>query len=82
MDYRKQIFAIVSRQSTVEPEELLGGDTLASVGIDSLKMVELIVEIEDTLGILFEDSDLDMERLKTVDDMIRLAGQRLTEVCA
>ena len=38
------------------------------------------MEIEDTLGILFDDSGLDMEKLKTVEDIIQLAGQRLAEV--
>ena len=80
MDYINQIIAIVSEQSTVEPDELDIGDSFASIGIDSLKMVEVIVEIEDTLGILFDDSDLDMEKLKTVEDIIQLAGQRLAEV--
>ncbi len=43
------------------------------LGIDSLRMVELIIEMEDAYGILIEESDLDPERLVTAGDIIKLA---------
>jgi len=42
------------------------------LGIDSLRMVELIVAIEDAYNIVFDESDLDPERLATVGDLYDL----------
>lgn len=40
------------------------------LGIDSLRLVELMVAVEDKLDIRFELSDLDSGNLKTVQDVI------------
>ncbi len=47
------------------------------LGFDSLKIVELIVALEEELDICIDDSDLEPSRLQTVDDLYTLlAGYR------
>ena len=49
----------------IEPSQRLRED----LGIDSLRMVELLVAIEESCGILFEESDLEPTRLNTIEDI-------------
>ena len=47
-------------------------DNIHELGIDSLKIVELIINLEDEFQIQFDDSELDPSQLITVLDIIRL----------
>ena len=47
-------------------------DIKTDLGIDSLKIVELLIELEETLGIEFSEDDLDPETIKTVQDLYAL----------
>ena len=71
------IITIISKQSIVPLADISGKDTLASIGIDSLKIVELIVALEDELEIVFNDSELDPSCLTTVDSIIALSTKYL-----
>ena len=43
------------------------------IALDSLEMVLLLVELEDTLGIELDESDMNPFDLSTVADIVRLA---------
>lgn len=75
MKERNDILKIISEQSIVSLNEIGIDDTLSSIGIDSLKMVELIVALEDGFDIAFDDSDLDPSQLPTVGAVIDLVGK-------
>lgn len=47
-------------------------DLSKDLGFDSLKMVELIFEIEKKYGIEFNENDLDITKIRTVGDLERL----------
>lgn len=49
------------------------------LGLDSLSTVELIVSIEDTFCIQFDESDLDPQRIQTVDDIYQLIAKYVKE---
>ena len=66
------VLKIIADQSTVSSSGIKVEDTLASIGINSLKMVELIVTLEDELIIVFDDSELDASKLITVDDVVKM----------
>lgn len=72
MSIEKQIVEIISSSSYMEPEQIKLEDTLRDLGFDSFKTVELVVSLEDYFGITFEDSDLDISKLLSVDDAINL----------
>ena len=76
---KTDIFKIISEQSIVPQNEIDVDDSLASIGIDSLKMVELVVALEDGLGITFDDSDLDHSQLSTVGAVIDLVGKHVID---
>lgn len=42
---------------------------VGDMGIDSLRMVELIVALEERFNITFKESDLDPDTLNTVGDL-------------
>ncbi len=46
------------------------------LGLDSLKAVDFIIQIEDDFGFEFEEEDL--LKLETVKDLIELIGSSLT----
>lgn len=52
----------------IKPELKLKED----LGLDSLNMVELIVELEDVFNIEFDESDLDPTKFLTVSDVYEL----------
>ena len=43
------------------------------IALDSLEMVLLLVELEDTLGVELDESDMTPFDLSTVADLVRLA---------
>lgn len=45
------------------------------LNFDSFSLVLLIIEIETTLKIEFDESDLDPEKLITVGDLVELVGK-------
>jgi len=49
------------------------------LGMDSLKMVELIVELEKSYGILFNEGDLDLDKLVTVRNVYELVNKYIEE---
>ncbi len=74
MDYADKVKNIIAEMSILSAQELCNEDTLISIGINSLKAVELIIALEDAFGITFEEGDLDPAKLKTVGSVIALAG--------
>lgn len=54
-----------------ERDSALAGD----LGLDSLKMVELMIALEDAFGVELEESDLDPARLERVEDLYRLMSR-------
>lgn len=51
---------------------------LASLGIDSLTMMEIVLDVQDALDLVIEDADL--RHMRTIGDVIGFLQQRFTEV--
>lgn len=56
-------------------DEIPAGDTRLreDMGVDSLKMVELMVGIEEALDIEIRESDLDPDTYQTMEDLYDMA---------
>lgn len=52
-------------------------DNLKEIGIDSLKMVDLFVKIEDYFKIRFNDSLLNVQGIQTVGDVLVLIEKNM-----
>ena len=50
----------------------------ADLGIDSLRIVELIVKIEEKYQIVFHESDLNPDRLVKVSDLLELMAKGIS----
>lgn len=77
MEKEYEIIKVISSVSPFSDEDVSLEDELASIGIDSLKRVELIVAIEDAFSIIFDDSDLDPVQLVKVSDIVKLTEKYL-----
>ena len=51
---------------------------LSSFGIDSLTMMEVVLDIQDALDVVIEDSDL--RHMRTIGDVIGFLRQKYTDV--
>jgi acyl carrier protein len=51
---------------------------LASLGIDSLTMMEVVLDVQDALDLVIEDADL--RRMQTIGDVIEFLQERFVQV--
>lgn len=74
---RNDIMEIVANLSALELSDINMDSELAELGIDSLKTVQLIIDLEEFVGIQFNDAELDPFKLKTVKDVYELVLRNL-----
>ena len=53
--------------------------SLVELGIDSLMTDELVLGLEDAFNIQFNDSDLEMENLRNVRDIVNLVNKYIEQ---
>ncbi|HYT75064.1 MAG TPA: acyl carrier protein [Vicinamibacterales bacterium] len=76
------VLEILARRAKLDPSALALDTPLASVGIDSIGMIETIFEVEERFGITIPDSDSAEDRLKdfeTPASVVRLITSLLAE---
>lgn len=66
MDALKNVKEVLSENLDIDPSEITEDATFDSLGIDSLDMVELIVDLEDRCDVEFGEP----EGLETVGDLV------------
>lgn len=77
MEIKKRLVGILSEITGIEIEaenDLM----LEDLSIDSLRIVLLLVMIEDEFDIVLDESDLDPLKLKSFDDMVNLVSKYLS----
>lgn len=69
MDTRKVVSDILAKR--IDISNLKEEDSLKNIGLDSLDLVEVMLEIEDTLSIEFDSEEIaELTTLKSVLDLI------------
>jgi acyl carrier protein len=69
MTLEEKVIAIIVEQLDVTKEECLPeASFIDDLGADSLDLVELIMEMEETFGLTIADSEL--EKIRTIKDVI------------
>lgn len=48
-----------------------------NLGFDSIKFINLITEIESEFNIIFEDDELDLEKIDTLEKILALVDSKL-----
>ena len=67
-----QIAEVVAEHLDCEKEEITRESTFESLGIDSLDAVELVMELEEKLGI-----QLDLDRdLENIDELVKFVEEK------
>jgi len=72
---KKKINDILMEAAFLDNPPIPDEDLKNDLGIDSLRMVELIVELETEFDILIDETDLDPEKIKTVRDIYNLVNK-------
>lgn len=72
MDYLKEFIKIVSK--FVKDKEVTEETELKNLGIDSLDLVEIIMDVEEQYNITFEDEEL--KSFVTVGDVVKAIKNR------
>ena len=75
MDYKQKLLNIISGLSVLSTDEIALEDKFTDIGIDSLKIVELIVSVENELNIKFDDSELNPGKIIMVKNIMDLTGK-------
>src|SRR5438094_10216958 len=67
-------------QKDIQPivDQATAETSLASVGMDSLTMMEVVLDVKDALDLVIEDADL--RRMQTIGDLMGFVQQRFAEV--
>lgn len=63
-------------QSTID--QATAETPLTSFGVDSLMMMEIVLDVQDALDLVIEDDDL--RRMQTIGDLVGFLQQRYTQV--
>lgn len=69
----EKLKAILAEHCDTDPSEITQETTFESLGIDSLDTVEMVMEMEEELGVELE---LD-EKVETVGDMVKFIESKL-----
>jgi acyl carrier protein len=59
---------IVADKLSIDPKTISGSSTLQDLGADSLDIVEIIMKMEEQLGVSISDEQA--EKLHTIDDVV------------
>jgi acyl carrier protein len=73
MDIKKTVSDIISKRADVS--NLKEEDSLSSLGLDSLDLVEVMLEIEETLNITFASEEIG--EVSTLGDVLKLIETKL-----
>ncbi|MFD2327985.1 acyl carrier protein [Cohnella sp. GCM10020058] len=74
MEFEKRIKEQVIK--VLEQEALDNQTNLVELGLDSLKTIQLVVNLESSLGIVFEDSDLLLENFETIEKIMSTINKK------
>lgn len=72
----ERVLSIV-RERSFMGDEVNKEDGFSAIGINSIDLVDVIVSLEDEFGIYFSDSILNIEKFKTVENVIEMVNSLL-----
>ena len=67
-----KVINVISEITSLPTSEIALEDNLSNIGIGSLKIVELIIRLEQELDIKFDDGELDPSKLIKVKNVLEL----------
>ena len=70
-EIKRMLLELLNKEDLDEKQELL------SVGLDSLNVIKLIVMLEETFSIRFEDEDLQLKYFHSIDTLYNFVTSKL-----
>lgn len=67
-DIQQKIMMIIADKLTANKEELTPSASLHQLGMDSLDLVEIVLETEDAFNCLIDDAKI--EHLETIEEIV------------
>lgn len=72
------VWRYVREETQPAVEQATPETPLGSLGIDSLTMMEIVLDVQDALNVTIEDADL--KQMKTIGDVIGFLQQRFAQL--
>lgn len=79
MSTQEKIADIIAMVFRVEPEQIRnmsGDEFLGTIGMDSINCMEIVVNIEETFNISFNDEELLLDNLNTINKLTAIVEQK------
>ena len=73
MDIKETVSKIIA--SKVDIANVKESDSLSSLGLDSLDLVEIMLQIEETFNVEFSSDEI--ASLKTIEDVLKIINAKL-----
>lgn len=77
INHIQSIVKRIIREKFLVNSDIKNDDILVEVGLDSMKMIQLVVELEDYFGFEFEDEKLSYGVLRNIEEISEYVNQRL-----
>ncbi len=80
MEIKEQIVSVIASALNIETEQVSSmpaDENLNRVGVDSVNFIEIIIRLEDTLHITFDDEELLLDNLNTLNKLETVISQKL-----
>jgi acyl carrier protein len=71
----EKIKGVIASQLGIEEDELKLETSFEDLGVDSLDLFQIIIELEEQFGVQIEDA----ESIKTVEDAVKYIEERVQE---
>lgn len=80
METKEQIVSVIASALNLETELVngtSGDDNLSRVGVDSVNFIEIIISLEDKFNIVFDDEELLLDNLNTLNKLEKVINEKL-----
>jgi acyl carrier protein len=75
-DNLETIRALIAEICAVDRSQVLSESKLVGFGLDSVRLLDLILAIEDRLAVTINESDPELAAVQTVGDLVKLVARR------
>ena len=74
VDTRDKIISLVSAKVSTSEETVRAADSFETLGLDSLDIIEIVMELEEQFSIEIDDEDA--EKLSGIDEVVEYVHSR------
>ena len=76
---REEIIEIISKKTNINPETISSDTDLTEFGLTSITLVNIVVDLEEKFDFEFDDEDLLLTKLNTIEKIEACIREKLGE---